>query len=90
MELIGINSVDFDIINYRSHILHSSDIGAGMGVQWDSKQLFTTFKKPNDSVRRGVLYNILIEFDIPIKLVKLQLTLQNPVVTICTTCFNNQ
>jgi hypothetical protein len=34
-------------------------------------QLFTDFKKAYDSVRRKVLYNILIEFDIPMKLVRL-------------------
>jgi hypothetical protein len=33
-------------------------------------QLFVDFKKPYDSVRREVLYNILIEFGIPLKLVK--------------------
>jgi len=32
-------------------------------------QLFIDFKKPYDSVRREVLYNILIEFGIPMKLV---------------------
>ena len=31
-------------------------------------QLFTDFKKPYDSVRREVLYNILIEFRIPMKM----------------------
>jgi hypothetical protein len=34
-------------------------------------QLFTDFKKSYDSVRWEVLYNILIEFCIPIKLVRL-------------------
>jgi hypothetical protein len=34
-------------------------------------QLFTDFKKAYDSFRREVLYNILIEFSIPMKLVRL-------------------
>jgi len=34
-------------------------------------QLFIDFKKPYDSIRREVLYNILIEFSIPMKLVRL-------------------
>jgi hypothetical protein len=33
------------------------------------KQLFIDFRKAYDSVRREVLYNILIEFGIPKKLV---------------------
>jgi hypothetical protein len=33
-------------------------------------QLFINFKKAYDSVRRAVLYNILIEFGIPMKLVR--------------------
>jgi len=33
-------------------------------------KLFTDFKKAYDSVRREVLYNILIEFGIPMKLVR--------------------
>jgi len=33
--------------------------------------LFIGFKKAYDSVRREVLYNILIEFGIPMKLVRL-------------------
>jgi hypothetical protein len=35
------------------------------------QQLFIDFKKAYDSVRREVLYNILIEFGIPQKLVRL-------------------
>jgi hypothetical protein len=34
-------------------------------------QLFIDFKKANDSVTRNALYNILIEFGIPKKLVRL-------------------
>ena len=34
-------------------------------------QPFADFKKANDSVRGEVLYNILIEFGIPMKLVRL-------------------
>ena len=34
-------------------------------------QLFLYFKKAYDSVRREVLYNILIEFSIPMKLERL-------------------
>jgi hypothetical protein len=34
-------------------------------------QLFIDFKKAYDSVRRKVLYNILIEFGVPMKLVRL-------------------
>jgi len=43
--------------------------------KWEYKvavhQLFIDFKKANDSVRSEVLYSILIEFGIPIKLVRL-------------------
>jgi hypothetical protein len=35
------------------------------------RQLFVDFKKAYDSVRREVSYNILIEFGIPLKLVRL-------------------
>jgi hypothetical protein len=36
------------------------------------RQLFMDFKKAYDSVRRKVLYNILIEFGVPLKLVRLK------------------
>jgi len=34
-------------------------------------KLFIDYKKVYDSLRREVLYNIIIEFDIPMQLVKL-------------------
>jgi hypothetical protein len=34
-------------------------------------QLFIEFRKAHKSVRREVFYNILIEFGVPVKLVKL-------------------
>jgi hypothetical protein len=34
-------------------------------------QLFVDFKKPYDSVRRQVICNILVEFGIPMKIVRL-------------------
>jgi len=42
-----------------------------MGINKEAHQLFIDFKKPYDSVRREVLYNILIECGIPKKLVRL-------------------
>jgi hypothetical protein len=43
--------------------LHSSDIGDKIGLQ------FIVFKKVYDSVGRKVLYSIVIEFGVPMKLV---------------------
>jgi hypothetical protein len=42
-----------------------------MGVTETIHQLFADFKNAYDSVRREVLYNILIELGVPMKLVRL-------------------
>ena len=62
------------IIN-RSTIHHIFCIRQILEKKWEYneevRQLFIDFKKAYDSVRREVLYKILIEFDIPRKLVRL-------------------
>jgi len=66
-------NVDFDtadqlLIIYSAFIKY---LRKKMGIQRSSAQLFIDFKKAYDAVRREVLYNILIEFGIPMKLVRL-------------------
>jgi hypothetical protein len=46
-----------------------SDTGKKLEYNETGLQLFIDFKKAYDSVRREVLYNILIEFWLPIKLI---------------------
>jgi hypothetical protein len=56
--------VGFDVIDsYRSDRLHLSDTGE----KWE----YSDFKKAYDSVRREVFHNILIQFGVPMKLVRL-------------------
>jgi hypothetical protein len=45
--------------------------GKNVGYNETIHQLFADFNKAYDSVRREVLYNILIEFGVPLKLVRL-------------------
>jgi hypothetical protein len=42
-----------------------------MGIKEAVHQLFLDFKKAYDLVRREVLYNILTEYGIPMKLIRL-------------------
>jgi hypothetical protein len=65
--------VDFDIIDqllirYFAFVTYQRKNGSTMGLYIS---LFIDFKKAYDSVRREVLYNILNEFGIPRKLVRL-------------------
>jgi sorting nexin-29 len=47
-------------------------------------QLFIDFKKAFDSIRREVLYNILIEFGVPTKLVRLiKMCLNETYIKVC-------
>jgi hypothetical protein len=63
--------VDFDVarqllIMYSTFAIYSIKIGYDESVH----QLFIYLKKAYDSVRREVLYNMLNEFGIPMKLVR--------------------
>jgi hypothetical protein len=64
--------VDFDVV-HQLLIIHSA---FAKEQNWEYNealhQLFTDFKKAYDPVRWEVLYNILIEFVIPMKLVRLE------------------
>jgi hypothetical protein len=72
-ELLGIISVNFDITG-QLLIIYSAFVKI-LEKKWEYNeavhQLFIDFKKAYDSVRQEVLYNILTEFDIPMKLVRL-------------------
>jgi purine nucleoside phosphorylase len=67
MELLRTISVDFDIID-QLLIRFSAFSEKKLAYNETVHQLFIDFKKAYDSVRREILYNILIESGIPIKL----------------------
>jgi hypothetical protein len=72
MKLLGIFSVRFDV---TAQLLIRFSAFLRYWRKWEYNdtvhQLFITLKKSYDSVRREVLYNILIEFGVPTKLVRL-------------------
>jgi hypothetical protein len=72
MKLLGITTwASKKQINYWSDFLYSSDTGEKWEYNEILHQLFIYFKKGYDSVRREVLYSILIEFWVLMKLVRL-------------------
>jgi hypothetical protein len=58
-------------VNYWSYIQHSSYIWEKFEYNEAVHNLVIDFKKAYDSVRREVLYDILIEFGISMKLIRL-------------------
>jgi hypothetical protein len=72
MKLLGTISVYFDVTDQL--LIRISALVRYLKKWEDNEtvhQLFIDFKKAYDSVRREVLYNILIEVGIPMKLVRL-------------------
>jgi hypothetical protein len=67
MKLLEITNVDFEVIDQIFYIWQKLE------KKWECNgtlhQLFIDFKKACNSVRREVLYNVLIVFGIPRKLV---------------------
>ena len=72
-KLLGIINVDFDAAG-QPLIIYSAFVKY-LRKKWEYNeavhQLFIDFNKSYDSVRREVLYNILVEFGIHMKLVML-------------------
>jgi hypothetical protein len=56
---------------YQSNFPHLPDIREKLEYSGTVHELFIDFKKSYDSVKRVVLYNSLLEFGIPKKLVRL-------------------
>jgi hypothetical protein len=73
MKLLGIISMGFDVTSTSDQIFCIRQILEKKNKEYNETvhQLFIDFKKAYDSVRREVLYNILIEFVVPMKLVRL-------------------
>jgi len=70
-KLLEITSVDFDAPGQLLIIYSAFNQYLRKKCRGAVHRLFTDFKKTYDSVRREVLYNILIEFGIPMTMVKL-------------------
>jgi hypothetical protein len=72
MKLFGIISVCFDVTDTTDQIFCIHQI---LNQNWEYNerihQLFTNLKNAYDSVRREVLYNILVEFGVSMKLIRL-------------------
>jgi hypothetical protein len=69
MKLLGLISLGFDVTGQL--LIRFSAFIRYWEYNETVHQLFIDFKKACDSVRREVLYNIPIEFGVPMKLVRL-------------------
>jgi len=71
-ELLGVINVDFYATG-QLLVIYSAFVKYLKKREYNEAkhQLFTDFKKAYDSVRKEVLYDILIEFGIPMKLTRL-------------------
>jgi hypothetical protein len=73
MQLLGIISVDFSVTDQLQ--IRSFAFVGYCRKKWEYNetvhQLFIDFSKAHDSVRREVLYDILIEFGIPMKIIRM-------------------
>jgi hypothetical protein len=69
MKLLGIISVGFDVNRSTTDQIFCICQILEKKLEYNKAvhQLFVEFKKAYDSVMREVLYNILIEFSIPMK-----------------------
>jgi hypothetical protein len=89
MKLLGIISVGFDVTDQP--VIRFSAIVRYWRKKWKYNetvyQIFTGFKKACDSVKREVLYNILIEFGVLMTLVSLIKMCSNE--TYCKVCIRN-
>lgn len=72
MKLIEIISVDLDINDQLwSDILHLLDTKQKWDYSETVHQQIIDFKKTYDTVRRGILCNIFIQFSVTMKLIQL-------------------
>ena len=80
-KLLGIVNVDFDTTGQLLIIYFALVIYLRKKMEYNEAvhQFFIYFKKAYDSVTREILYNILIESGIPMKLLRL--------IKMCPTCF---
>jgi hypothetical protein len=72
VKLLGIINAGFDVTDQLPiRLLHSPNTGEKWEYNETAHQLFISFQKAYDSVRREVLYSNLTEFGVPMKLVRL-------------------
>jgi hypothetical protein len=77
MKLLGTTNVDFDPNRSTDQFYIRQILEKKWEYNGTVHQLFIDFKKAYDSARKEVLYNIVIEFGIPRKLVGLMKTCLN-------------